>query len=78
MKLSFIRTEDSIVTAWAEPASGPGWSNQPLWVIVKDGDGKLREECIQPEEQDQVMRTLYTISASVHCQLKRSIKDRMT
>jgi hypothetical protein len=78
MKLSFIRTGDSIVTAWAEPASGPGWSNQPLWVIVKDGDGKLREECIQPEEQDQVMRTLYAISASVHFQLKRSIKDRMT
>lgn len=26
--------EYQIVTAWAESASGPGWANQPVWVLV--------------------------------------------
>lgn len=56
----------NIVTAFAEPACGPGWANSPLWVIVKRDDGKMYVECIQPEDQTNQMRLLYPISSYVH------------
>lgn len=40
----------TIIAAYAEWASGPGWRNQPLWIITRDAGGTLREECLQPEE----------------------------
>jgi len=48
MKLS---KTDSIVTAWPEVASGPGWANTLIWVLIKDRrDGVLRMESIQGDE----------------------------
>lgn len=60
---------DRIVSAYAQPANGPGWSNAPLWVVVRDGDGRLREECLQPGEQPRGVLTLYRIASAVHGQL---------
>jgi hypothetical protein len=56
----------TVVTAYARGASGPGWSNSPVWVVLRDPDGTLREECIQPEDQTDAMRTLYRIAADVN------------
>lgn len=40
---------DKVVTAYAERASGPGWGNSPIWVIIRSNlDGAYRQECIQP------------------------------
>lgn len=64
---------DHIVSAYAQPAAGPGWSNAPLWVVVRDGNGKLREECLQPEEQPRGVLTLYRIASAVHGQLLAEI-----
>ena len=61
-----IAKTDHIVAVVAEPASGPGWSNTPLWVIVQDENGKLRRECLQPEEQSDEIRLLYGVAAQVH------------
>ncbi len=58
---------DQIVTAWAESAAGPGWGNQPLWVLVKSQlDGNLRIECLQPSEQSKEQLTLYKLSEEAH------------
>jgi len=57
-----LRPGDSIVAAYAENASGPGWANSPVWVIVRDGDHKLRQECIQPSKQTRDMMILYRLS----------------
>ena len=56
---------DRVVTAWAEHASGPGWSNQIVWVIIRDAQGRLREEGIQPENQTHGMRALFDTAAAV-------------
>ncbi len=58
---------DTIITADAESANGPGWANQPIWVVVKSRlDGAIRVECIQPNEQSREMLTLYRISEEAH------------
>ena len=61
----------SILTAFAEPACGPGWSNTPVWVVLRDENGKFSVECIQPEDQTATMITLYSISSVVHRQMSK-------
>lgn len=51
-----------IVAAWAESASGPGWANAPVWVLVRERDGTLRLDCLQPSEQTHAMHLLYRVS----------------
>jgi hypothetical protein len=55
---------DVIVTAWSENCSGPGWSNQLIWVLVREPGGRLREESIQPGERTEAMATLHNICAA--------------
>lgn len=66
---------ESIVTAYAQAAAGPGWSNTPVWVIVRGADGKLREECLQPTEQTQTMRLFYRISQEAHLTMKEEAES---
>ena len=54
---------DSIVTAWAENVNGPGWSNQLIWVLIRERGGKLREEAIQPSDRTEAMATLHDVCA---------------
>jgi len=61
-----LEVGETIVTAYAEKANGPGWANKPLWVIVRDRNQNLREECIQPEKQTKEMHMMYEISEAVH------------
>jgi len=65
----WLRPGDCILTAYAQPAAGPGWTNRPLWVIVQNADMSLRRECIQPEEQTAEMALLYNVSATVSASL---------
>lgn len=57
---------ETVVTAFAERASGPGWANSPIWVIVRDLNGNLRQECLQPEEQTAEMAVLFRLSEAAH------------
>jgi hypothetical protein len=66
-----MKSGGQIVTAWAESASGPGWANQPVWVLVRSLSGDLRIECLQPEEQTPTMQTLHSISATVSGQMTK-------
>lgn len=60
-----LKTE-KVVTAFAEYAAGPGWANRPIWVIVRGADQRLREECIQPEDQTAEMHALFRVSNAAH------------
>lgn len=60
---------DRIVTAYAEACAGPGWANTLVWVVIRDGDGRLRHEALQPDEQNGTMKTLFGISEQVHQQM---------
>ena len=62
-KLPFkLAADEHVVTAYAQRAAGPGWANTPLWVIIQDGNGKLRKECLQPEQQSGDIYLLYGLS----------------
>jgi hypothetical protein len=65
---------DHIITAYAEPASGPGWSNSPVWVIVQGVNGKMRRECIQPLEQTGPMSILYNVSSAAHASMTQAVR----
>ena len=62
-----LNKDEYVVTAYASRASGPGWRNTPVWVVIRDNStGRIREECIQPEHQTAGMRILYGISEQTH------------
>jgi len=61
----------TIVTAWVEKCSGPGWANQPCWVLFRnDMTGEHTVECIQPLDQSAGMHTLADVSATVHSAMR--------
>ena len=64
-----------IICVYAESSAGPGWANQPLWVIERDESGKLSERCIQPEKQTLDARKLYPIAEAVHIALLRAVQS---
>jgi hypothetical protein len=66
-----------VVCAFAERASGPGWANSPLWYIVRDGNGVLSMECLQPEEQGPEITMIYDVSASVHLALVAAVEKKL-
>lgn len=62
-------TKPVVMAAWAELASGPGWANHPLWVLVRYADGRYDLKCMQPEDHSPTVAALYAIGANVHQQL---------
>lgn len=69
-----IAKDDTIIAAWAEYVGGPGWANTPVWVIVRGADGKLREDCLQPDEQTAEIQTLFNVSDAVASAMKAAVK----
>lgn len=63
----------TIITAWAENCSGPGWNNQLVWYIWRDESGKLHQDCLQPEQQTSDMRTLFGVSSAVNHQMTLAV-----
>ena len=73
-KLLNLGKHDHVLTAYCEPCADPGWSNTPLWVIIQDGDGKLRISCLQPGDQPPRLRAcLYDIASTVHRHLMAAL-----
>ncbi len=65
---------DAVITAYAEGASGPGWANSPIWVIIRSQlDGSLRHECLQPDEQSREMRILWGVSQCAHATMTYAV-----
>lgn len=50
---------ERVVAVVPERCAGPGWSNTPVWVYIATNDGRLREECIQPDERTPAMHALF-------------------
>lgn len=62
-----LRHTEYVATAFAESASGPGWANKLVWVIVCDRlDGSLRRISIQPDEQSDDMRMFHAVNEAAH------------
>lgn len=67
--------EDTVLAAWAEKASGPGWTNALYWVAIRDKSQQVRIEPIQPEEQTKTMHTLHALSAEMTTALRHEIEQ---
>jgi hypothetical protein len=39
----------AVVRAWCEYATGPGWTNRLVWVLLRRSDGRLELRSIQPD-----------------------------
>ena len=65
-----------IVTAYPEHAEGPGWRNEPIWIVVRV-NGDLREVCLQPDEQTEEMRSLFRVCEAAHVALKGAVERAM-
>lgn len=70
-----LKPGDSVVCGYATVASGPGWTNRPYWIIVRDAEGKLREECLQPKEQPLNLQLLYPFAEQVHEACVRALRN---
>ena len=66
----------TVLTAYAESCAGPGWANQPIWVIEIDEAGNLYKECIQPDKQTHDMVALYATSQAAHLAMTRAVRER--
>jgi len=67
-----LKEGERIVTAWAEDARGPGWSNTVVWYITKTREGKLQQCCMQPNEQNSEIRTLFRLSVEMQLAMVRA------
>lgn len=69
---------EQVIAVVPEYASGPGWSNTPLWVHISGGQGgnKLRSVCIQPEQQTAEMHALFGPCAAMHKAMIRVIPTK--
>jgi len=73
-----LTEHDSIITAFAEAAHGPGLANQPIWVVVRNRlDGSIRIECIQPSEASAEVLNLYKVSAASHEAMTSAVKAHL-
>lgn len=73
-----IAEDEDVVMAWAEKASGPGWSNIPVWVLIRqDFTGRLRIECLQPDEHPPEVVALREVSSVVSTAMTRACARRL-
>ena len=77
-RLPKLQNGDYVITAYAEPASGPGWANSPIWVIVGNRNGHMRQECIQPDRHTTYMSMLYPFSERAHAGMLSEARYLMT
>lgn len=67
MRKIILGDGERIICAYCQPASGPGWANRPLWYLVENrATGAIERRCLQPLEQTDTMRRIYSTCAAAH------------
>jgi hypothetical protein len=67
---------ERVVAVVPERCAGPGWSNTPTWVYIATNDGKMREECIQPNERTHELHALFHAGEAMTMALKGAVPLR--
>ena len=60
-----LKQDETIIAVVPEYCNGPGWSNTPIWLVIRDSSDIYRRVCLQPEEQTQLMRDTFKIAAAM-------------
>lgn len=71
---NFLAEDEHVLAAYAEPCSGPGWTNLPIIALIWTRDGKIRRVWLQPGEQTADMQMLYRFSSLAHAQMTTAVK----
>lgn len=76
MRRIALEPGERVVTAWAERASGPGWTNMPLYVLIGNSNGAYRIETLQPEDwgRDAGFVALYNVAESAHTAMLTAVR----
>ena len=69
-----IGDTDIVLTAYAKLTDRPGFIDTPLWVIVREKSGLIRQEIISSVEQSAGMQMLYPISNSLNSQMCKLVE----
>ena len=64
-----------LIAAWAEYVAGPGWSNNLVWYVYRNHNGKIEVDCLQPEDQSPEIVRLFPISAIVSSTFFGAVDD---
>jgi hypothetical protein len=54
-----------IVAVVPDRCTGPGWVNTPVWVYWRDEEGTIHQDCLQPEEQTDLLQEIFSIGVNV-------------
>lgn len=75
MRKLALEPGERVVTAWAERASGPGWTNMPIYVLIGSNNGEYRVKTLQPEEWRGVgVVALYNVSEAAHTAMLTAVR----
>ena len=70
-----LESDEYIVTSWAENCSGPGWSNQVVWVLIcSRGCMNYRIESLQPDEQSVGLKYLFNSSSVISKEMLQEVE----
>lgn len=69
---------ETLVIAWADKCAGPGWSNTPIWYIVRTNIGQLEQRCLQPDEQSKDIRILFGVNYESSASMAEIVNDWLT
>ena len=65
----------TVLTAWAEHCSGPGWSNEIVNVLLVSQWGTYRVQALQPNEQTERMKALFKLSALAAEEMRSAVES---
>lgn len=70
-----LADRETIIATHSEHATGPGWSNDWINVLVFNADGqKIREVGIQWSEMTEEMRHLFKLCAAANKEMLGAVK----
>lgn len=73
-----LAKNERVVCAYAQRDRGLGRINEPIWVVIQDGEGKLRRERLDPDDQTPEMAVLYQVSAAAHGSMTAAVHRKLT
>lgn len=68
-----LRDRDYVIGVIPERASGPGWSNQLVWVLIRDCMGTVRTEAIQGRDFSKDVDTIFATANTAHMTLHNAV-----
>ena len=68
-----LAPDEEIIAVVPKRVSGPGWSNWPVLVYIRDSSDRLRTEYIQPDEMPHDLLVLFDAGEAMCNALKAAV-----